>query len=227
MRYGFSDRGLDLELYAGSVLDQLGVSRLPLPSDFDETTVTLDVYHPRYTLIAHAGARALGDFVLRWEASGFIRRAQAVRRTAYAPPVIEYERRSQVNAMLGATYFGIENANIGVEVAQSFVVKNPDREAESRSELLWPVEATNVAVRYQQLLARERVQLGVVGMLVGVQRFNGALLQTSLGYTVVDALHVRLEYVHYQSSARFGYFYGFAKNDRLDLVVSWTYALLR
>jgi len=223
-RYGYTGRGVDLELYAGSVLDQIGVALLPSPTAFDAQRVTFHIQ--RYTMLAHAGSWAVGDFVLRWEASTQLKRAQAVRQTRYASPVLEVERRTQLGGLMGLTYFGLTDANLGLELAKSVVLGNPERRDGSERALLWPVESLSLAGRYQHNLYRERIQLSAATMVVGVRPFTGALLQLVAGYLIRDGFWGRVEYVHYQATDHFGMFYGFERNDRLDFTLTWSVAAL-
>jgi hypothetical protein len=225
-RYGYTGRGIDLDLYAGSVLDQIGVALLPPPAAFDAQRVTFHIHHPRYTMVAHAGSKAVGDFVLRWEASAQLKRAQAVRQTRFASPVLEVERHTQLGGLVGLTYFGLTDANLGVELAKSVVIGNPARRDGSERTLLWPVESLSLAGRYQHQLYRERIQISAATMVVGVRPFNGALLQLVLGYLIREGLWGRVEYVHYQATDNFGMFYGFERNDRLDFTLTLSLAAL-
>lgn len=224
-RAGYTGRGLDLEMYAGSVLDQIGVARLPAPAQFDDASVRLDIYHPRYTLLAHSGAKTVSDFVLRWELSTQLRRAQSVRDLRYAAPVIDTQRLTQLNGLIGLTYYGFSNVNLGADLIQSAVVHNPARRHSDR-ELLWPVEAPSLSLRYQHTLWDERILLSAIALVVGVHPFNGALLSGSVGYVPRDGLVLKLEAAHYQATSHFGNFYGLEKNDRLDLTLAWSFAVI-
>jgi hypothetical protein len=109
---------------------------------------------------------------------------------------------------------------------KSYLLDNPERREGAEARLLWPVEATSVSLRYQHELFRERVRLRLLGLLIGISSFNGAMLQSTLEFRLGEGLHAGVEYTHYQSSEHFGYFYGMGKNDRLDLLCSWAFGLL-
>ena len=225
-RYGFTGSGLDLDVYAGSVLDQLGVAALPPPDRFRSHTVQLDLYHPRYTLVALAGAKTIADWVLRFELAANLRRTQSVRNLTYAVPVIEARRYTQLTGLIGVTYFGLTDINLGAELMQSYVLDNPARERGSQRALLWPVEAPSLSLRYQHLLFNQRFQLSLLGLFIGIAPFNGALISASFAYFPRDGLALRIEYAHYEASSHFGYFYGFEDNDRLDLSLAWSVSVL-
>jgi hypothetical protein len=224
-RYEYSDHGFDLALYAGSVLDPLGIGRVPAPSAFTQQRINADVQHPRFTMFAHSGAKSISDVVLRWEVSMYLKRPVQTRDTRYAALVLDHERLTMVNAMVGATYEGIADASLGLEVVQSLVIDQPTRKSNQR-ELLWPLEATGVAARWTQELWKQRLVINVVGTLIGVHPFNGALVLLSGTYRVRDNVSLTLDYVHYQASDRFGPLYGFGRNDRLDLSFLWSFSVL-
>jgi hypothetical protein len=219
--YGFTGSGLDLDFYAGSALDQLGVAQRPSAQAFDNKNIALAIYHPRYTLVAHSGGLTAGSFLLRWELGAQLNRSQTIRRTDSAVLITEIEKLTQLNGVLGVTYFGIPNGVLGVELLQSGVLNNPERAKDSQRQLLFPVEATNIALRYAHQLWSERVNLELVALVIGVAPFNGALLRADAGYNFRDGLALHAIYAHYQASDDFGLLYGFGKNDRLDLSFSW------
>lgn len=220
-RYGYSGGGFDIDLYAGSVLDQLGVAATPTPAELDRDTVPIRLYHPRYTLIALASAATVGDFVLRWELAAHVRKAQSVRRRDYQVPVIETRPYSNISGLLGFTYFGIPDVNLGVELMQSLVLNNPARDARSNLELLWPVEAPSLSLRYQHLLFDQRVTLHILSLITGIAPFNGALFNVGLTYLPRDGVSLLIEYIHYAASSHFGYFYGLEQNRRVDISLTW------
>jgi hypothetical protein len=220
--YGFTGSGLDLDFYAGSALDQLGVATRPPASAFDHKQIALEVYHPRFTLAAHSGALTAGSFLLRWELGAQIDRSQLLRRTDSPVLLTEVEKLTQLNGLVGLTYFGIPLGVLSLELMQSGVVNNPARRHGDPRELLFPVEATNIACRYAQQLWNERIALELVALLIGVSPFNSALLRADVGYNFTDGVALHLIYAHYQASENFGLLYGFGKNDRLD--ASFLYA---
>lgn len=224
--YGFTGQNIDLDVYGGTVLDKLGVTASPPPQAYQNTDVTLDVYHPRYTMVAHAGAWTVGSFVVRWQLGVDIDRPETLRRTDLALLTFDMERLTQLDGMVGVTYFAPFDANIGVEYAQSYVVGDPARTPGSNRELLWPIEKPSVALRWTQDLLRQRVQLALLGVAVGVAPLNGAVMRAEVGYLFNDAVRVDLGYVHYVATSRFGPFYGFEDDDRVYVNLKWDFALL-
>jgi hypothetical protein len=224
--YGYSSGGADFELYGGSVLDKLGVAQLPSPADFDGQELTLRYYHPRYTLLGHAGALTLGEFLLRWELLAELDRPQALRHTDTPLLRLETQRHTQLGALLGLTYFGLADANVGLELARSYVVSNPEREPGSARALLLPVEQPSLALRWNHNFLRDRLQLTLVFVLIGLTDFNAALGRGELGYVLADGLRLVLGYIAYLPGDEFGPFYGFERNDRLYLDLRWDFSLL-
>jgi hypothetical protein len=221
--YGYTGSGLDLDVYAGSALDQLGVARRPLASAFERRELALELYHPRFTLVATSGALTAGSFLLRWELGAQLGRSQLLRRTDSPVLLTEVEKLHQINGLLGLTYFGIPSGILGLEVMQSGVLDNPARKQDDPRRLLLPVEATNIALRYAQQLWNDRVNLELVGLLIGVSPYNTSLVRADVGYNFRDGLSLHLIYAHYEPGSDFGLMYGFGKNDRLDASFLWAF----
>jgi len=225
-RYGYAGAGVDLALYAGSTLDKPGIPQAPTRAELAEPVVSLRVWHPRYTALGHAGAKPLGDFVLRWELGLDLDRPLAVQRDPDQPLSLAMVRRHQLNALLGLTYSGITDTRIWLEYAQRLVLDNPERDPNPREQLFSPVEAPALALRVRRTLLRERLLLTLVGTWVGVDPFVGAFARAELEYELREALHVGLGYAAYFPSAtERGAFYGFERNDRLYTELRWDFVL--
>jgi len=224
--YGYTGPGIDLDVYAGSVLLQLGVARMPAPAQLLQRAVTLDNYHPRYALVGHAGALTLGQTLLRWELTAELSRPHNTR-DVNAPLRLEIARYTQLNGLLGISYYGLSHSNFGVELAQSYVLHNPARQHDSRRQLLLPTERPQLALRAGFDLLHDRLQLLISGLIIGVAPVNGALVRAELTYLAADALRLSLGYVHYYSaSAAFGPFYGLGRDNRVYCALRWDFSLI-
>jgi hypothetical protein len=223
-RLAWSGSGVDLALQASSLLDAFGVPSLPAPQQLEGQRIDLPSYHPRYALLGQAGAVSLGAFLLRWELAGELQRPQIVRRTDSPLPEWSMERLNSLRGLFGVTYVPSTRTSLALELLGTRVLDNPERRPDSGYALLFPVEAGQAALRFGQALWRDRLQLTVVVLWIGLVRFNALAGRAELSYALLDALRASLGYVHYQPSSQFGPFYGFERNDRLYLNLRWDIA---
>jgi hypothetical protein len=224
-RYRYRGDGLDLELYAGSVLDPLGYVQFPSAVELERDDDYFGVYHARYTKLAHAGSVTLGSMLLRWELALDLARPLSVRDTQSAYLRLEMERHAQLNTLLGLTYFGIPDLNFGVELQRADVFGNPERRPGSQRALLLPVESVQLAFRFKYSFWRERLQLSGLVLVIGITDFNAAIFTGDLRVELADGLWLAAGGVAYLSNAHFGPVYGFERNDRVYLDLRWDFAL--
>jgi hypothetical protein len=214
-RWSYAGHGVDLALYAASILDRQGIAVPPAPEALAARDIEVELYHPRYTMFGHAGALPEGDFVFRWELGAELDRPIPVLPLGGAA----YEH--QLIWMGGVTYGGIDDGSVGLEYAQSRVLDAPPEDA-----LLLPVNQPRFAVRYTQSFLRETLDLTVVATAFGLTEFRGWLTRAELDYELRDALHLGLGYVTYQpASDEFGPLYGFDDNDRVFASLRWDFAV--
>jgi hypothetical protein len=226
LRWSYAGHGFDLALYAASTLDKQGVLVLPEAQGWLEPSVELALWHPRYELIAHAGAVPVGAFVLRWELGFDHDRALSVRVRAAPSARVDWLRRDRVTGLLAVTYTGLEATRLSLEYAQSVVLDNPERAGARSLELFWPIESPVFALRAVRTFLREQLSLMVVATSIGVSPFVGAFVRAELAYALADALVLSAGYAVYASSkTEFGPFYGFTENDRLYAGLRWDFLL--
>jgi hypothetical protein len=214
----------DLSLQAASVLDSFGVPGLPPPAQLLAANVDLPTYHPRYGLFGQAGAVSVGAFVLRWELAYELLRPFIVQSIGSALPDWKSERLNAVRALLGVTYVPTARTNVALELMQAVVIDNPARRTQSSSALLFPVEATQIALRLSQTFLRDRGAFTLVALCIGLSDFNALAGRIELSYLLTDDLRAALGAVAYLPSDDFGPFYGFERNDRLYLNLRWSFA---
>jgi hypothetical protein len=225
-RYRLSTDGLDLELYAGSILDQLGIIELASPVELQSRRAALDSYHPRYTKLAHAGAWNVESLLVRWELVLDLGHPLGIRHVDSAYLWIDMARRSQLTGLLGITYFGTSHLNVGLELQQTYVFDNPERHTGSQRTLLLPVESTQVGLRLSYNFFHDKMQLSALTILFGIYKPNAALVYTDLRYALAGGLWLALGGIVYIPSAHFGPLYGFNDNDRLFAELRWDFTLL-
>ena len=225
-RYSYTGAGVDLALYAASTLDKQGIPQSPAREELVKPVIGLPLWHPRYTAFGHAGAKPLGDFVLRWELGIDLHRPLAVEQVPGQALALQMIERHQLNALLGITYSGITDTRIWLEYAQRVVLDNPEREPHSQTQLFTPVEAPAFALRIRRTFLRERLVTTLVGTWLGIDPFVGAFARGEVVYEASEVFHAGLGYAAYFPSAHeFGPFYGFERNDWALATVRWDFVL--
>jgi hypothetical protein len=214
----------DLSLQASSLLDSFGVPGLPTLDQLLQPRIDLPTYHPRYVLLGQAGALSLGAFLLRWELGCELERTLIVQRKGSLLPDWSSERLNTLRGLLGFTYVPSARTNLGIELLQSVVLDNPGRRAPGDHELLFPVEALQLALRLSHTFLRERATFTLVLLCIGVSEWNAFAGRAELSYAILDDLRLALGAVSYQPSSHFGPFYGFERNDRVYLNLRWSFA---
>lgn len=224
-RYAYTGAGVDLALYAASTLDRIGVPQSPDPRAVaSSSNIALPLWHPRYAMFGHSGAKPIGAVLLRWELGVELDRPLTVRTGPDQP--LGMIQRHQLNAMLGLSYSGIEDTTLTLEYGQGLVLDNPERAAGDPRSLLMPVEAPALAARVTRSALRERLLITLTGMLQGFDPFVGAFGRAELDYELFEAFHAGLGYIAYFPSAtQFGPLYGFERNDRLYATLRWHFVL--
>ncbi|MDH5676088.1 MAG: hypothetical protein OEZ06_28455 [Myxococcales bacterium] len=223
-RYRYAGHGVDLDLYTANTLDRQGVPSLPPAEQLGAERVELSLYHPRYTMLGHAGALPAGDFLLRWELGVEVDRPLTVSDPTAAPIELAMIRRHQLHWMLGATYSALSDGSIGLEYGQSEVFDEPS--ASDGPSLLSPVEQPVFGIRYSQSFARQRAQATIAAMAFGLTRYRGFFARAEISYELRDAVKVALGYASYQPySDEFGPLFGFDTHDRIFLSLRWDFAL--
>jgi hypothetical protein len=213
---------VDLDFAAGSVLDRRGVPRLPGPFELAQASIYLDLYHPRYWLAATSGAVTIRKSVVRWEFVGELERPQTMQRAGSLPLDLYMRRMTQLNALVGLTYFGIPNGNLSVEVARAVVLASDDL----KRELFWPIEAWSLNARYMHSFLRQRLRVSLVCPVIGLPHVNGWLARGEVSYAMDVGVRLELGYVVYRPSAEPGPLYGFDAHDRAYFNLRWDFAIL-
>lgn len=216
--------GFDLAFMAASLLDPIGVPGLPVPAAFAEPEIELPVHHPRFARFGHSGALAFSEFVLRWEAAFDSQRPLSLLETDAPFPVLSGVRRDQLSALLGLSYVPSPSTNAALEVQQSHVVRNPERELGSTAQPLLPVEAPQLALRVDHSFLRDRAALQVLLLLIGIDPFNAFVARARLDYAVEPNLHVGVGFITFAaSSTELGPFYGLGGTDRIFSELRWDF----
>jgi hypothetical protein len=226
-RLTYLGAGFELSLQAASVLDALGVSSLPTVYDLQRQDIDLHLFHPRYTLLGHAGAFTAGAFVVRWEFAVDLDRLASTRRIDTTVLRLDAARFTMVHGMAGISWVPDSSTNMSFEWLQGYVPKDPRRHpvyGEAPTALLWPVETPQVALRFGHTFWEERAQLNALMVLIGVYPFKAFAGKFDFSYKVYDSLQVTVGYIAYHGSTYFSPLYGFGKNDRVFFGLRWDFA---
>ncbi|MBT3223850.1 MAG: hypothetical protein HN348_32680 [Proteobacteria bacterium] len=208
---------LDLAFYGATVLDQQGLMILPDTLTFlleDDLEIGLD--HLRYTMVGHSGTASVGDFLFRWELSADIDRPVNVGNVEALPPVLEGESTYLLNGMIGTQFSGIPKTTIDLEIGKGWFPSPPE-------EMLFPLDLATGALRVSHRNLRERLQLGAVGMMFGVDGRYGGLIRLDASYELADGLRLGLCGISYFPGKERGPLLGLEEHDRLDFKFRWEF----
>jgi hypothetical protein len=220
-RVAWTGPDIDLAIMVSNLLDPLGVPSLPPAAAFDSSEIAFPVLHPRYTLFGHSGAFTAGSFLFRWELAYEAARSIALRSPNEPLLRLSSTKRSGLRGLLGVTFVPSAATNAGLELVQGYVFDNPSRSPGSSRELLFPLEAPQVAVRLTQRFLRDRASISALWVRVGALDLNAWVGRLELSYAPFDRLEVTLGCVTYQPTEQFGFFYGFTRHDRLFADLRW------
>jgi hypothetical protein len=214
----YRGRGLDLGVYAASILDQQGV---PLFGDVSPTedprAFVLPVDHPRYTMLGTSGALPAGAFVLGWELA--LHHDRSVLFQATDPRAIVSDEVTQAQGMLGVTY-QIRDGLVGVEAQMGHVF------TDSPHEPVLDIEALTVVAQARKELLSQQVRCEVAAIAFGVPSSFGWLVQAGGSYKLAESLRVGLEYVTYHPHrSSLSPISGFAYLNELSLRLRWDFVL--
>jgi hypothetical protein len=159
--------------------------------------------------------------VLRWEAGLDFDRAITLRKTDTALQIWSAERHDLLRGLVGVTYVPSTVTSAAIEVTSAYLFDNPAHDPERAVAPRFPVEQTDVALRFNQRFLSERAAFGALLMVFGVAPVNAWAARLDLAYAITDDFEVMLGVVTYHPSNEFGFFYGFDRNDRVFLSLRW------
>ena len=187
LRWVHKGEGLDLGLYAGSVVDRQGVIKgfsqqelvaligNALNDEVDD--IRIHMSHLRYAIFGTSGATTFGSFLVKWELA--FEKSRPYNMGSFDQ--VTNERVDQVDTMIGITYSGISNTMIGIEASKATLLGN-------HGELMFPIDAPFLALRLQHTAMRERLKIMAVASAVGETAQYGWLARANATYDVADAM---------------------------------------
>ncbi|MEZ4463399.1 MAG: DUF1302 family protein [bacterium] len=227
-RWVYKGPGLDLGLYAASVLDRQGVVTLPETAKLLAPGVDVDIElrHARYTVLGLSGATNTGAWLIKWEVAGELDKTfntgdpDAPFNPA-SPPTLGAAEGSLVTGMLGVTYAGVTDLNVAFEVQQGVFLDEP-------ADVLFPADAPIFALRGQYLLLNQRLTLTGGATALGATAEYGGLVRAEASYELADGWKGGGGYIWYYTGdeAEFGPFTTFTEHDRLFFKLRYDFRLL-
>ena len=227
LRWVYKGAGVDLGLYAASVLDQQGV----IVSDFAELdptqdTVLLELDHRRYHVLGHSGAWPHESLLFKWEIGAQLLRPFNTITDGVTVPTLPFpvseigvSETYVIDTAFGVTWNGVEDLMIGFEVSKPYLVDKPDN-------LMFPADAPTFVLRGQYQLLRQRLTLSLVLMSMGWNMEYGWLGRAEASYEILDGLNVYAGYVTFQPTREFGPLFGLEDHDRLFVKLRWDFQVL-
>jgi hypothetical protein len=229
IRWVMKGQGLDAGLYLASVLDDQGVVAIDF-RDIDDKRLPIGLDHRRYTMFGHSGARSLGDFLLKWEASIELRRPFTTGdlggispdNPAAALTALGSLGRADVdvlNTMVGLTYSGVTDLTLALEISKPWLLADVDG-------LLIDADAPFIALRASYTTLRERLRLDGAFSMIGWKAELGWLIRVQATWAVRDALQLQAGVITYHPGDDFGPLTGLERHDRLFVGLRWDFQIL-
>lgn len=219
-RWSWRGEGLDLALFGGLALDHQGVVLWPEPSALVAPEIRVDLDHRRFGFAGFAGARPVGDWLLKWEAVFLFDKPWNTLSTgAGGLPEVGVETSASFGGMLGVQYGGVENTQIALEMAQTLPF---------RTELpyIFAPDTPQIALRINHLALRETLTILAALTSFGWKGELGWVARAEVGWRIQDGIELGLGYIHYEPSSRPGPIAGLDRHDRLSLKFRWDFQIL-
>lgn len=226
-RWSYAGHGFDLSFYAASVLDRRGVNPPTPESEFiANEVVDIEMWHPRYTMLAHSGSVPVEDIVLKWELAVDLDRSFNVTDPSIEGFDVDIKKYHQLATMFGFQYINIiEDANLFFEYEQHYVMDSPAREEDSSIRFQFPVEQPQFAVVWQQTFLEERLSLDIRAFLFGIWQYTGWFAKAELAYELFDNVKAGIGYATFQPNDKFSIIYGMKSHDRILASLRWDFLL--
>lgn len=224
----YRGHGLDLGLYAASLIDLQGVFEIEDPlalftqlSDPNRTRFELPQAHKRFELYGLSASTTVGSWLMKGEVALYHNRPQTVGSPERFE-TITVEELSTLSWAGSLTYTGLSDLTLSVEYQQGALL------GEER-ELFIPPSTPLLSLRASQSLLRERLSLNLVALSVGPNSSSigarGALIRADALYKLTDQLKLSAGYVHYLPGDDFGPFMGLDEHARLFTQLRWDFTL--
>jgi hypothetical protein len=217
-RWLYRGPGLDLGLYAASVLDRQGAIALPSAFEiFISESPALRLNHERYFMAGHSGAKPFGSFLFKWELYAATDRPFNVLPQGASFLDLDTEEAATVGGMLGLSYSGFSDTMLAVEVEHH-------RLLDDLPGLLLDFEQPAIAFRFRRTFLREDLVLNLAISFQGWTANLGWLGRAEASYVLRDGLKIGLGFITYQPvEEEFGFFSGLDRHDRVQAQLRWDF----
>jgi len=223
-RWVYKGEGIDLGLYAASVIDRQGIISMDAAGQMDlfgkvmnpdPQDIRLHMRHLRYALFGTSGAWAYGSLLLKWELA--FEKSRPYNVGGFES--LGARRADQVDLMLGITYNGISNTMIGIEASKVVLLTD-------LGELLFPMDAPFLMLRAQHKALRDRLTIMAVASMIGATAEYGALGRIDATYELADGWKASAGYVTFQPGDEISPFSGLDRHDRAMVKLRWDFRIL-
>ena len=182
------------------------------------TRLALRLDHRRYHVVGASGAVPWGSWLFKWELGAQIGRAFNVGDPADLA-TLGVAEGSTFDLMLGVTFSGLENTQIGFEMSKRTFIDEPEA-------LVFRPDAPTFALRLLTRQLRERLTLTVVALLMGWDLEYGWLARAEATYEVTADGHIGAGLVTYHPGEALGPLSGLRSHDRGFVKLRWDFTML-
>ncbi len=227
LRWVYKGPGIDLGLYAASVLDRQGVIVLDVveiataATDPDVDSIDLVLDHRRYHLAGTSGATTVDAFLFKWELVFDYERPFTTGDRTSAVPMLSAGEANVLTPMAGVTWRGLTDTDLALEWTQAFLLDAPD-------DLLFPADAPQLALRVTHEALRQRLRLAAAVSVVGYTAELGWFARAEANYEVFDGVRAGVGYVTYQpppDDEELSFLSGLDNHDRVLAQLRWDFSL--
>jgi hypothetical protein len=219
LQWSYRGPGIDVNLYAASVLDNQGVFILPqTPPPPEQDEVDIDLDHGRYIAVGHSGVYPWSDLVFKWDLGLAIGQPINVLPDGdlFALSVAE---TSLLNVVLSVDYFLSSNTVFTVEAGKGFYL-------DDTADVLLPYSAPTLALRASHRRWHDDLELSSTMLFSGLELEYGWLARGNVSYRFREGFRGILGYVSYHPGDQFSLLAGFDTHDRLYGQLRWDFQVL-
>ena len=128
-------------------------------------------------------------------------------------------RKDRVDFMAGVEYYGFNNTNIALEIANRHIL---DYQSDMRPNFGVRKNQLETALRITRSFMNERLDVTLLGILVGSKAQDGSIVRAEARYDVIDGLEVGLGMVFYQEGDT-PVFSNIGRNDRIFFEMKYSF----
>jgi hypothetical protein len=131
----------------------------------------------------------------------------------------ETVRKHRLDFMAGVEYYGFNNTNISLEIANRHIF---DYQSNMRPTFGVRENQVETAIRITRSFMNERLDLTLLGIIFGTKAQDGSVVRAEARYDVLDGLEVGLGIIFYQKG-ELPLFRNIARNDRIFFELKYSF----